>query len=79
MLRAARDAMIDDDHMPPCPGCRHEAVLSAWSTAVTNDFETKNNDRVITPNGKVSKVIEGQNNRLDLVEKRMANIEDLLV
>ena len=77
MLSAARDANIDDDRVAQSPGRRCETFLISWSTSVKNDFKTQDNHRLVTHNGKLSTALEGQSNRLDLVEKRCEKMEGL--
>ena len=70
MLRATRDANIDDGLVAHSSGCRCKTSLVSWTTSAKNDFEAKNNHGLVTHTvGKLSTALERQSSRLDVMEK----------
>ena len=73
---AAKKANIKDPKVSLRGGHEHLQVLQSWSTLILDDYETKNNERLVSHDGKVNSLLESLVDRFSDVSSRLVRIED---
>lgn len=76
--RAGMHAKIEDCKVPQTGSDRHYLeVLTHWSSAITLDFETRNNKKLVTHNGQVNTSLDAVTSRVDGVQRELKDMRSM--